>query len=158
MAVVFLGTPHRGSPGLAKLGDSARRVASVMLRMDSNATILESLGLKNSALEIGHESFVALWDEYGFHVKTFQESYALTGVNVGLLNELVVSKESSTIGNPREHSETLEADHVNMTKFKSVDDQRYKQVGGELKEIINDVKLGHIPTLNRKPQPAGESE
>ena len=88
-AVIFLGTPHRGSGDFARLGDMARRVASAILGVDSNATIIRALGLDSPELELSRESFFQQWRTYGFRVKTFQESQALTGLNVGVLNTKV---------------------------------------------------------------------
>jgi hypothetical protein len=84
-AIVFLGTPHRGS-GAAALGDVARRVASILL-VSTNAALLDSLGLKNSDLERCQHYFSTLWDTHRFEVKTFQESKPWTGYNVAGLNE-----------------------------------------------------------------------
>lgn len=86
-AVVFLGTPHRGSDA-ARVGDIARRVASA-LRIDTNPAILDSLGLRNDDLVRSQQSFARIWDERRFVVKTFQESKGVSGVNVGILNDLV---------------------------------------------------------------------
>jgi hypothetical protein len=86
-AVVFLGTPHRGS-GAAQVGEIARRVAST-LRIDTSPTILDSLGLRNDDLVRSQQSFARIWDERRFGVKTFQESKGLSGVNVGMFNDLV---------------------------------------------------------------------
>jgi hypothetical protein len=86
-AVVFLGTPHRGS-GAAHMGDIARQVASA-LRIDTNPAVLDSLGLRNDDLIRSQQSFARIWDERRFEVKTFQESKGISGVNIGILNELV---------------------------------------------------------------------
>lgn len=86
-AVVFLGTPHRGS-GAAQVGEVARRVASI-LRIDTSPAILDSLGLRNDDLVRSQQAFARIWDERRFGVKTFQESKGLSGVNVGRLNDLV---------------------------------------------------------------------
>ena len=88
-AIVFLGTPHRGSADLAALGDVVRRVASTILRFDTNAVILRALGLDSPELELCRESFITQWRVYNFRVKTFQEALSMTGVNLGLLNEKV---------------------------------------------------------------------
>ena len=74
-AVVFLGTPHRGSAA-AGVAEIARKVAS-MLMMDTNVEILDSLSLKNSDLERCQEIFSSLWHKYDFKVKTFQEGLPL---------------------------------------------------------------------------------
>jgi protein SERAC1 len=75
-AVVFLGTPHRGSSA-AGLGDIARKAASMLL-MDTNPLILESLALKNSDLDRLQDVFSSLWHKHDFRVKTFQEGLPLT--------------------------------------------------------------------------------
>ena len=138
-AVVFLGTPHRGSATLANAGDVFRQAASVLLRVDSNATILRALGADSPELELGRESFITQWRVRNFAVKTFQEALPLTGINVGALNELVVQKESSTLDDPREHAETIEANHMTMCKFSGPSDPGYIQVGGELKGFVDEI-------------------
>ena len=88
-AVMFLGTPHRGSENLAGVGDSVRKVATRVLRMDTNHYNLGALGLLSSELERCQEAFSTLWAKYDFRVKTFQEGQPLTGFNLGLLGEKV---------------------------------------------------------------------
>lgn len=88
--VLFLGTPHCGGANFANVGDIVRRVASAVLRMDTNPTILRALGVDSPELEVGRESFLTLWRRYDFHVKTFQEALPVTGVNMWLLNEKVM--------------------------------------------------------------------
>jgi hypothetical protein len=87
-AVIFLGTPHRGSKELASVGEMARKVASAVM-MDTNSAMLDALGLKNSELERCQDSFSRLWLSHKFQVKTFQEGFPMTGVKIGLLNEKV---------------------------------------------------------------------
>jgi hypothetical protein len=86
-AVVFLGTPHRGS-GVANLGDIARWLVGA-LGVDTSPAMLDSLGLRNDDLARNQQAFARIWDERRFHVKTFQESEGVIGVNVGRLNDLV---------------------------------------------------------------------
>jgi len=87
-AVMFLGTPHRGSKDLAGVGEMVRKVASAIM-MDTNSAMLDALGLKNSDLERCQDSFSRLWLSHNFRVKTFQEGFPVTGVKIGLLNEKV---------------------------------------------------------------------
>jgi hypothetical protein len=86
-AVVFLGTPHRGS-GAAQVGDIARKVASA-LSIDTSPVILDSLGLRNDDLVRNQQPFARIWDERRFEVKTFQENRGISGVKIGILNKLV---------------------------------------------------------------------
>jgi hypothetical protein len=88
-AIVFLGTPHRGSTDMAALGDVVRRVASTILRFDTNPVILRALDVDGPELELCRESFITQWRKYNFRVKTFQEALSMTGVNLGPLNEKV---------------------------------------------------------------------
>ncbi|KAG7120407.1 hypothetical protein HYQ44_004903 [Verticillium longisporum] len=64
IGIVFMGTPHRGSPA-AHVGEISRKLASFVL-MDTNAWILDSLCLKNSDLERCQDAFSALWLKYNF--------------------------------------------------------------------------------------------
>jgi predicted alpha/beta hydrolase family esterase len=86
-ALVFMGTPHRGSD-VAQIGDIARRIANV-LRLDTSPAMLDSLGLRNDDLVRSQQTFARIWDERRFDVKTFQESKGIGGVNFGFLSEHV---------------------------------------------------------------------
>ena len=83
-AIIFMGTPHRGSVDMAALGDIARRIASLVL-MNNNSNVLDALELKTSDLERCQDSFTSIWGNYDFRVKTFQEGQPLTGINLGQL-------------------------------------------------------------------------
>ncbi|GAP85018.2 hypothetical protein SAMD00023353_3900570 [Rosellinia necatrix] len=135
-AVVFMGTPHRGSQDLSGIGEVVRKIASFSL-MDTNPAALDTLGLKNTDLERNQEAFSRLWQQYNFRVKTFQEGFALTGVNIGHLNEKVVPNYSSIIGDARECAETLEANHMEMCRFSGIDDPKYRKVAMEIRGIYD---------------------
>ena len=53
----------------------------------------------------------------------------------------IVSPVSSSLDDPREHAETLEANHMNMCKMTGKDDPKYRQVGGELKSLVKEIVL-----------------
>ncbi|KAF5533272.1 integral membrane protein PTH11 [Fusarium phyllophilum] len=131
-AIIFLGTPHRGSPELSAIGEWARSMLS-SLKFQTTSTILDTLGLKTTDLERAHEAFCRLWYQYDFQVKTFQESFGLTGIDLGVLGNKVVPHESSLIGDPREHAETLQANHKQMSRFGSAQDPNFIKVAGEIK-------------------------
>ncbi|QPC71902.1 hypothetical protein HYE68_002654 [Fusarium pseudograminearum] len=133
-AITFLGTPHRGSPELSAIGEWARSVLSTLYFQTANA-MLDALGLKTTDLERAHEAFVRIWHEYDFQVKTFQESLGLTGIDLGVLGNKVVPHESSLIGDPREQAETLQANHLQMSRFSSTQDPNYIKVSGELRNF-----------------------
>lgn len=137
-AVIFLGTPHRGSPELSAVGEKARSVLSIM-RMETTSTMLDALGLKTTDLERAQESFSRIWKEYDFRVKTFQESLSLTGVRLGVLGSKVVPDSSSLIGDERERAETLQANHLEMCRFYGLDDPNYLKLAGEIQLIYDSI-------------------
>ncbi|KAM7203860.1 hypothetical protein V8F20_003866 [Naviculisporaceae sp. PSN 640] len=141
IGVIFMGTPHRGSPGLAELGDTVRRMISTLFRVDTNSSLLQTLGSgSNLELELGREAFLVLWRTYDFRVKTFQEAYGIIGVNVGPLNEKVVSDLSSTLDDPREHAETISANHMDMCRFKNREDPGYRKLSSEINGVMKSYK------------------
>ena len=89
-AVIFLGTPYRGSKDMASVAEVVRKAASWLL-IDTSSTALDALGLKTSDLERCQDAFSRLWRAHDFQVKTFQEGYGLTSFNVGVLFEKVNS-------------------------------------------------------------------
>lgn len=137
-AVIFLGTPHRGSPDLATLGDRARNIISA-LRMRTNPAILDALRLKTRDLELVQESFSAVWGRYNFRVKTFQEGLTLTGLNLGALGRKVVPDYSSLLGDARERAETIQANHRDMCRFTGPDDPNYGRICGEITSIYDSI-------------------
>ncbi|KAH7354297.1 hypothetical protein B0T11DRAFT_126351 [Plectosphaerella cucumerina] len=134
--VIFMGTPHRGSPGMASLGDAVRSMASVILRVDTNDRLLRALGIDSPELELGRESFVTVWRKYDFRVKTFREAWGIRGLNIGPMNDKVVPDISSTLDDPREHIETISANHMDMCRFKNRFDKDYRNVSAEISSFI----------------------
>jgi len=90
-AVVFLGTPHRGSKDMANLGDVVRKVAGLVV--DTSPFALDTLALKNSDLSRCQDLFSKIWREYDFRVKTFQEGQGLTGLK--FFNEKVRTRTNA---------------------------------------------------------------
>ena len=139
-AIIFLGTPHRGSPEMTSLGEAARKIASSLFAMDTSPAALDALGLRTSDLERCQESFSRLWRERDFTVKTFYESLGLTGVNIGPLSKKVVPNYSSIFGDPRERAESLQANHMDMCRFTGIEDPNYRKVAGELRQIYTAIE------------------
>ncbi|KAF5542088.1 hypothetical protein FNAPI_10072 [Fusarium napiforme] len=142
-AIIFLGTPHRGSPELSAIGEWARSILDIF-PFQTTSAILDILGLKTTDLERGHEAFSRLWLQYDFRVKTFQEGFGLTGIKLGVLGNKVVPHDSSLIGDPREHAETLQANHMEMSRFRSAHDPNFIKVAGELMDIYTGIESEHV--------------
>ncbi|KAJ6032541.1 hypothetical protein N7540_003273 [Penicillium herquei] len=136
-AVVFIGTPHRGSKDMASVGEVARKAASIIL--DTSSTSLDTLGLKTTDLERCQEAFSRLWRANDFRVKTFQESTGIIGLNAGLLNEKVVPDISSTLGDSREQAEVLVGNHMQICRMSGQEDPNYDSLVGELRRMYNSI-------------------
>lgn len=154
-AVIFLGTPHRGSVDIAAKGEVARSLLGA-LGVATTPVILDSLGLKNTDLERAQEEFSRLWHTSNFRVKTFQE-----GLILPKLGKKLVPEYSSLLGNHREHAETLQADHLEMCRYSAKDDPNYRKVVGEIRSTYllitttNKLEsLGRWEEKNQSPAPS----
>ncbi|KAH7316958.1 hypothetical protein B0I35DRAFT_451752 [Stachybotrys elegans] len=137
-AVIFLGTPHRGSLDLAALGEYVRSFVSTF-RMETTPALLDALGLKTTDLERAQQAFSLAWQTYDFQVKSFQESLPMSKKGLGPLAAKVVPDYSSSIGDHRERAETLQGNHKEICRFSSHDDPNYRKVAGEIRTIYNSI-------------------
>lgn len=133
-SVIFLGTPHRGSPELASLGEFT----------------LDALGLKTGYLERARETFSKLWYKHDFRVKTFQEGLDFAGIRIGTPGNKVVPDVSSQIGDPRERAETLQANHEEMCRFTGSNDPSYRKVVAEIRSIYASLKRLNTQNVHRR--------
>ncbi|KAJ9145507.1 hypothetical protein NKR23_g5274 [Pleurostoma richardsiae] len=73
-AVILLGCPNRGTQE-GSLGDAITDMASLGLRVSAADETLRGLsGPTRLELELGRQTFIRLWNDYNFVVKTFQEA------------------------------------------------------------------------------------
>jgi hypothetical protein len=77
-AIIFLGTPHRGSD-YADWGTIAINIAKAAL-LDTNSAIVKKLKVNSSDLDILRETFSVMMKGSRFKVNTFQEGLGLVGV------------------------------------------------------------------------------
>ncbi|SPQ25799.1 771a2d65-5aab-4476-b9b5-ec5e31617f89 [Thermothielavioides terrestris] len=135
-AVIFLGSPHRGTEH-CKLGDAIRSMASVTLPGDPDDPALQELcGANSVAVELGRQAFVRLWNEYNFKVKTFQESVIPSYQHPEIRAETTIRRLASFIGDPREDAETIYALHADICRFGSAEDAGYRALMKTLTAII----------------------
>ncbi|KAK3376065.1 hypothetical protein B0T24DRAFT_591752 [Lasiosphaeria ovina] len=148
-AVMFLGAPHRATEH-STMADAIKSMASITLRVDSNDFVLQELSGANSPeAELGRQTFVRLWNDYNFKVKTFQESVVTSYRFLDLRAEATVRRLGSFIGDPRESAETIGSSHADMCKFGSSDDPGYRALASSLVRFItNEEDQRH--TLNTK--------
>jgi hypothetical protein len=76
-AVLFFGTPHRGSP-YANMGQVVERAAKVMF--STNPKILGNLSPDGEMLERVRMEFARMLDEHKFKAYSFQEAKGLSGI------------------------------------------------------------------------------
>lgn len=90
-AILFLGTPHRGS-NKAGVGEVVRKIVSVS-GFDASDQNIRSLQINNAELENIHENFMKLYerqDRHAFRVFTFREDRGPIGISYLKLNEKVI--------------------------------------------------------------------
>jgi nicotinic acid phosphoribosyltransferase len=76
-AIVFFGTPHRGS-SYAEVGITAQQIAKA-IGFDANDSLLRNLRPDGEHLEMLREEFASMLDERAFKVYSFQEGQGLKG-------------------------------------------------------------------------------
>ena len=88
-AILFLGTPHAGSPH-AELGEILRNITRA-IGFDSAGQNLVALRPDSSLLEQCREDFYLLYKTGAFEVYTFQEAKGLTGTSFGPFRDKVLA-------------------------------------------------------------------
>ncbi|KAH7230887.1 kinesin light chain [Fusarium tricinctum] len=133
--VVFMGTPHRGS----WMADWSRIPAKALgLVKSTNKTLLEVLETNNQYLESIHVRFLSMMREQReagrqLEVTCFFEELPLSTVGK------VVSKESATFEGY--DPITIHANHADMVKFRSIEENGFKRVVGELTAWKSEIGL-----------------
>ncbi|CAO2650032.1 Nn.00g013240.m01.CDS01 [Neocucurbitaria sp. VM-36] len=113
-AILFFGTPHRGSLW-TNTGLIISRFASAVGFSVSNND-LETLKPNNAMLEILRDDFTKrLDDSKDLQVTSFQETLGFKGVNG--FDDKIVDPDSSAISHQKERRNPIDANHMNMCKF-----------------------------------------
>lgn len=138
-AIIFLGTPHRGS-SKAGIAEVVRKIVSVS-GFDTTDQNIRALQINSAELELIHELFMKLYDQKDrrFQVLTFQEAKGVVGISYLKMNERVVEPFSSYI-TATEPIQTINANHMAMCRFPSKEDEGYKQVSGEIQILISRIQ------------------
>ncbi|KAG8531813.1 uncharacterized protein KY384_003449 [Bacidia gigantensis] len=134
-AILFLGTPHRGS-SYAPYGELLRKVASAV-GFDTNDANLRALHFSSLELQLSQEEFMKIWRKRDLTVRTFQESTGFAGVRG--LTEKIVPDMSSSFEDTRERAQHLPGNHMSMCRFQSPQDAGYTRICGEIQEILRDL-------------------
>ncbi|KAM5528212.1 phosphorylase superfamily protein [Fusarium oxysporum f. sp. phaseoli] len=133
--IVFMGTPHKGS----WMADWSRIPAKTLgLVKSTNRSLLEVLETNNQYLESIHVRFLSMMREQReagrqLEVACFFEELPLSTVGK------VVSKESATFEGY--DPITIHANHADMVKFRSTEENGFKRVVGELTAWKSEIGL-----------------
>ncbi|EXL39028.1 hypothetical protein FOCG_18351 [Fusarium oxysporum f. sp. radicis-lycopersici 26381] len=136
--IVFMGTPHKGS----WMADWSRIPAKTLGPVKStNRSLLEVLETNNQYLESIHVRFLSMIREQReagrqLEVACFFEELPLSTVGK------VVSKESATFEGY--DPITIHANHADMVKFRSAEENGFKRVVGELTAWKSEIGLTTI--------------
>ena len=128
VGIIFLGTPHKGSDQ-AKWDGISANLAKV-LRKDHNDTIVSALSRGSSTLEGLQSSFRAISDRFSYATFTEEREYP----NIGK----IVDDESAILYLPNEHSNSLPANHLGMSRFGSDKETGFKRVVIAVKALVRE--------------------
>ncbi|KAJ6785399.1 hypothetical protein PWT90_07187 [Aphanocladium album] len=124
-AMIFLGTPHRGS-------DSAAKLHTILSATIGSKAFIEELKSKSSSITAINEDFrhyakdLTLW--------SFYESRP-TSIGAGR-SALLVDRDSAVIGYENEGSSQIEGDHRSICKFETREAPGYKTIRNLLLHLI----------------------
>lgn len=92
-AILFLGTPHRGS-NKAGIAEVARKIVSIS-GFDNSDVNIRALQINSTEFELLHELFMTLYGrrETNLKVFTFREAKGVVGISYLKMNELVNSNQ-----------------------------------------------------------------
>ncbi|KAK2591961.1 hypothetical protein QQS21_010333 [Conoideocrella luteorostrata] len=138
-AIVFLGTPHRGS-SYAGWGEIAANLARLGLQ-DSNKKIIETLEVNSEVLDNIHDEFKTIVYKSNIRVHSFQEARGMSGMKG--LHKMVVDSFSSKLDLTQdvETVESIDADHMQMVRCSDRKDPKYRAILGVLRHLIRSMTL-----------------
>lgn len=122
----FLGTPHRGSDLAATL-NNILRVSGAGRR-----AFVTGLEAKSELIRILNDQFRIHY--HGIRLHTFYESQPTFPVGI------IVSVESATLGYAEERTQLLNATHINLAKFESVEDSNYRSLRNRLAATVQQIR------------------
>ncbi|KAK3175924.1 hypothetical protein OEA41_007246 [Lepraria neglecta] len=126
-AVLFAGTPHRGSD-TAKWAKTAKHLAS-FIQKDHSAQLLDTLVRGSEVLERLADSFQDIQESFAIYTLLEEIPYPKIGK--------IVEKDSALIG-WRETQIMMHANHSDMVKFANEKENEYIQVKYIFRDIITD--------------------
>jgi hypothetical protein len=125
--MVFLATPHRGSNSAGKLDLLLKYTISL-----SSREYIKDLGRNTGAIQAINEDFRHV--AASLKLFSFYETVETT-TPFGVLNELIVEKDSAILEYPNEQSQPINTDHRGICKFDRQTDPSYRAIRNVLASI-----------------------
>ncbi|EXK77979.1 hypothetical protein FOQG_17325 [Fusarium oxysporum f. sp. raphani 54005] len=129
-AIMFLGTPHRGSAS-ASLGVKAAKLFRAF-GLKASPSIVEAITYDSAELQDMHRQFNAISDHVriiNFYEKRETQEYW------GLWSDIVVKEQSATLDRANAENIGLHTDHSGLNKF-AERDSNYKKIRNKLIELM----------------------
>jgi len=139
-AIIFLATPHRGT----NLAEHLNRILAVSFQSSKN--FIGDLNKSSPALEELNEQFRHI--AMKLSIVSFYETLATTVV--GPVKFMVLEKDSSTLGYPKEISKALTADHHDVCKYSSPADPNYVSVRNILRSLVERFRSKGADVVNHR--------
>ncbi|KAJ3534742.1 hypothetical protein NM208_g7416 [Fusarium decemcellulare] len=132
--IIFMGTPHCGSQ-LAKRSATVTKILK-LVGQQINESIIQGLQPKSEVFSSIDENFRTIVLEENIRIHSFYEARGMSGIKSAIGK--VVDDESSRLNLPQdiETTESINADHSQMTKFTSRNDEGYRAVLSVLKLFV----------------------
>lgn len=158
-AIIFFGTPHRGSD-YADFGRRVAQVVSVLAMRPYNDKIVSSLASNTEILTNLRKDFVNTVDYMiqcnQFESSTFQESKGFSGVkgltgkvrssardrhsHITLTVDFQIVEDDSSEGGRMDRNHHVNRNHVDMCRFFGMDDPEYDMVSAEIKRHLQRIQ------------------
>ncbi|CRK35158.1 hypothetical protein BN1708_006659 [Verticillium longisporum] len=138
--VVFLATPHQGS----NLADVLRKFLSTF--MQTPKQYINELRHNSEALVGINEQYVQ--HARNMHLASFRETQA---TSIRGIKSLIVDESSSKLNYPNEICWPLNANHHNVCKFASRQDQNYISVSSVIRDFVKLVTSKAAIPISRRP-------
>ncbi|KAL9607699.1 MAG: hypothetical protein Q9167_007408, partial [Letrouitia subvulpina] len=135
-AVLFLGTPHRGSR-TASLGRIVYKTTIIATKRP-NVPLLRALEKNAETLDRIGDGFSQTMLKYKIQVYSFREEKETR--KYVFFNKMVVEADSAKIGDAQEEIGSIPTNHQEMTKFSTSQDVGLKRISAQLRRWIGEVK------------------
>ncbi|KAM9882690.1 nacht and wd domain protein [Verticillium dahliae] len=138
--VVFLATPHQGR----NLADVLRKFLAIV--MQTPKQYINELRHNSEALVGINEQYVQ--HARNMHLASFRETQA---TSIRSIKSLIVDESSSKLNYPNEICWPLNANHHNVCKFASRQDQNYISVSSVIRDFVKLVTSKAAISISRRP-------